>query len=77
MDGKNHCVNGQLKRKPADFIHIFSVSTIDAILLLRHSFSRQDMYDLHRFVARKILWRMGIQLKKYTTFYYMTLRSFK
>jgi len=65
------------KKNPADFAHIFSVSTIDAILLLRYSFSRQDMYDVHRFDARKILWHMGIQLKKYTTFYYMTLRSFK
>ena len=45
-------------------IHIFSVSTIDAILLLCHAFSWQDMYDVHRFDARKILWRMGIQLKK-------------
>ena len=63
MDGKNHCVHGQLKRKPADFTHIFSFSTIDAILLLRHAFSCQDMYDAHRFDARKILWRMGIQLK--------------
>ena len=76
MDGKNHCINGQLKRKPADFIHIFSVSTIDAILLLSHSFSRQDMYDVHRFDARNILWRMGIYLKKGTMFYYMTLGSF-
>ena len=76
MYGKNHHVHGQLKRKPADFTHIFSVSTIDAILLLRHAFSRQDMYNIHRFDARKILWGMGIQLKKYTTFYYMTLGSF-
>jgi len=76
MDGKNHCVNGQLKKNLADFTHIFSVSTIEAILLVRHAFSRQDMYDVHRFDARKILWHMGIQLKKYTTFYYMTLGSF-
>jgi len=76
MDGKNHRVHGQLKRKPADFSHIFGVSTIDAILLLRNACSRQDMYDVHRLDARKILWRMGIQLKKYTTFYYMTLGSF-
>ena len=60
----------------ADFTQIFSVS-IEAILLLRHSFSRQNMYDVHRFDARKILWCMVIQLKKSTTFYYMTLRSFK
>ena len=33
----------------ADFIHIFTVSTIGTILLLRHSFSLQDMYDVHRF----------------------------
>jgi len=64
MDGKNHCVQCQLKRKPADFTHIFSISTIDAILLLGHAFSRQDMYDVHRFDARKILWHMGIQFKK-------------
>ena len=76
MHGKNHRVHGQLKRKPADFTHIFSISTIDAILLLHHVFSCQDMYDVHRFDARKILWRMGIQLKKFTTFYYMTLGSF-
>jgi len=76
MHGKNHGVHGQLKRKPADFTHIFSVSTIGAILLLRHAFSRQDMYDVHRFDARKILWRMGIQLKKYTTLFCMTLGSF-
>ena len=63
MDGKNR-VHGQLNRKPADFKHIFSISTIDAILLLRHAFSRQDMYDVHRFDARKILKRMGIQLQK-------------
>ena len=74
MDGKNHRLHGQLKRKPADFTHIFS--TKDAILLLRYTFSRQDMYDGHRFYAKKILWRMGIQLKKYTTFYYMRLSSF-
>ena len=71
MDGKNHRVHGQLKRKPADFSPIF-----DAILLLRNACSRQDMYDVHRLDARKILWRMGIQLKKFTTFYYMTLGSF-
>ena len=66
-------------KKPADFTHIFSVSTIDAILLLRHAFSRQDMYDipyigltLERFCG---VW-VFIQLKKYTTFYYMTLSSF-
>jgi len=76
MDSKNHRVHGQLKGKPADFTHIFGVSTIDAILLLLHAFSRQDMYDVHRFDARKILWHMGIQFKKYTTFYYMTLGSF-
>ena len=76
MVGKNHCVHGQLKRKPADFTNIFSISTIDAILLLRNACSRQDMYDVHRFDARKILLRMGIQFKKYTTIYYMTLRSF-
>ena len=52
------------KKKTADFTHIFSVSTIDAILLLRHAFSCQDMYDVHRFDARKILWRKGMQLKK-------------
>ena len=46
MDGKNHRVHGQLKGKPADFPNIFSVNTIDAIVLLRHSFSRQDMYDV-------------------------------
>ena len=63
MDGKNHRVHRQLNRKPADFTHIFSVSTINAILLLRHAFSCQDMYDVHRFDARKILWRMGIQFK--------------
>jgi hypothetical protein len=34
------------------------------------------MYNVHRFDARKILWRMGIYLKKFTTFYYMTLSSF-
>jgi len=73
MDGKNPRVHGQLKRKPADFTQIFSVSTIDAILLLRHAFSCRDMYDIHRIDARNILWRMGIQFKKYTTFYYMTL----
>ena len=55
---------------------MYNVSTIDAILLLRHAFSRQDMYDVHRFDARKIFWRMGIQLKKYTTFFYLTLGSF-
>ena len=76
MVGKNHRLHGQLKRKSEDFTHIFSVSTIDAILLLRHAFFRQDMYDVHRFDARKILWCMGIQLKKYTTFYYMKLGSF-
>jgi len=77
MGGKNHRIHGQLKRKPADFTHIFSVSTID-VLLLRHAFSRQDIYRyaVHRVDARKILWRMGIQLKKYTTFYYMALGSF-
>ena len=48
-------VTDQLKRKLADFTHIFSVSTIDAILLLCHTFSRQDMYDVHRFDTRKIL----------------------
>ena len=31
---------------------------------------------MHRFDGRKILWRMGMQLKMYTTFYYMTLGSF-
>ena len=66
MDGKNHCLHGQLKRKLADFTHIFSVSTIDAFLLLRHAFSCQEMYDIHRFDARNILWRLGIQLKKNT-----------
>ena len=76
MDGKNHRVHGQLSRKPADFKHIFSISTIDAIVLFCHSFSHQDMYDVHRFDASKILRRMGIQLKKFTTFYYMTLGSF-
>ena len=76
MDCKNNRVHGQLKRKPADFTHIFSVSTIDAILLLCHAFSRQDMYDVHRFDSRKILCCMGIQLKKYTRLYYMTLGSF-
>jgi len=76
MDAKNHLVHGQSKRKPADFKHIFSVSTIDTILLLRHACFRKDMYDVYRFDARNILWRMGIQLKKYTTFYYMTLGSF-
>ena len=76
MDGKNHRVHGQLKRKLADFSHIFGVSTIDAILLLRYASSRQYMYDVHRLDARKIFWRMDIQLKKYTTFYYMTLGSF-
>ena len=45
-----------------------SLSTIDAILLLRHALFWQDMYDVHRFDARKILWRMGIQLKKFTTY---------
>jgi len=34
------------------------------------------MYDVHWFDARKILWRMGIYFKKYTTFYYMMLGSF-
>ena len=58
---ENPRVHGQLKRKPADFSNIFSVSTIDAISLLRHAFSRQDMYDVHRFDARKILWHMGMQ----------------
>jgi len=58
MGGKNHRVHGQLKRKPADFSHIFGVSTIDAILLLRNACSRQDMYDVHRLDARKILWHM-------------------
>ena len=76
MDGKNHRVLGQLKKKPADFTHIFSISTIDAILLLHHAFSRQDMYDVHRLDTRKILCPMGIQLKKYTTFCHMTLGSF-
>ena len=28
------------------------------------------MYDVHRFDARKILWRIGIYLIKFTTFYY-------
>jgi len=37
----------------------------------------QDMVDVHRFDARKILRRMGILFKKYTTFYSMTLRIFK
>ena len=64
MDSKNHRVHGQLKRKPADFTHIFSASTIDTILLLCHAFSCQEMYDVHRFDARNILWRLGIQLKK-------------
>ena len=63
-------VHGQLKRKPADFTHIFSVSTIDVILLLRHAFSHQDMFDIHRFDARKILWRMDIQLKKIHNIFY-------
>jgi len=54
MDAKNHRVHGQLKRKPADFTHIFSVSTIDAILFLRHACFRKDMYDVHRFDTRKI-----------------------
>ena len=76
MDAKKHRLYSQLKRKPADFTHIFSVSTIEAILLLRHVVSRQDMYDVHRFDARKILRRICIQLKKYTTFNYMTLGSF-
>jgi len=35
------------------------------------------MYDVHRFDARKILRRMGIYLKKFTTFYYMTLGSLR
>ena len=71
MDAKNHCVHGELKRKPADFKHIFSVSTIDAILLLRHACFWQDMYDVHRFDARNISWRMGIQLKNiYITLLY-------
>ena len=70
---KNHRVHGQIKRKPSDFTHIFSVSTIDAIFLLPHALFWQDMYDVHRFDARKFLWCMGIQLNKYTTFYYMTL----
>ena len=43
MDGKNHHEHGQLKRKPADFTHIFSVSAIDAVLLLPNAFSCQDM----------------------------------
>jgi len=76
MDAKNHCVHGQLKRKPADFKHICSVSTIDAILLLHHACFRKDMYDVHRFDTRNILWCIGIQFKKYTTFYYMTQGSF-
>ena len=59
MDSKNHRVHGQLKRKPADFTHIFNISTIDAILLLCHAFSRQDMYDVQRFDTRNILGRMG------------------
>ena len=63
MDSKNHRALSQLKRKPADFSHIFSVSTIDAILLLHNACFRQDMYDVHRLDARKILWRTGIQLK--------------
>ena len=59
MDAKNHRVHGQLKRKLADFKHIFSVSTIDAILLLRHACFQKDMYDVHRFDAINILRRMG------------------
>ena len=34
---ENPRVHGQLKRKPADFPNIFSVSTIDAIVLLRRA----------------------------------------
>jgi len=74
---KNHRVHGQLKgNRKILRIFLASVGTKDAILLLRHAFSCQDMYDIHRFDARKILWRMGIQLKKFTTFYFMTLGSF-
>jgi len=77
MKAKNHCEHGQLKRKPADFKHIFSVNTKDAILLLRHTcFGRICMYNVHRFDARKILRHMGMQLKKFTTFYYMKLGIF-
>jgi len=63
---ENPRVHGQLKRETADFTHIFSVSTLDAILLLRHACFRKDMYDVHRFDTRNILWQMGMQLKKYT-----------
>ena len=65
-----------IKKETGRFPNIFSVSTIDAIVLLRRACFQKDMYDVHRFDARNILWHMGIQLKKFTTFYYMTLRSF-
>ena len=69
MDAKKHRIQGQLKRKPADFKHIFSVSTLEAILLLRHAFFWKDMYDVHRFDARNILWHMGILLYDAEQFY--------
>ena len=35
-----------------------------AIVSLRHACFWKNMYDVHRFDARKILWRMGTYLIK-------------
>jgi len=47
MDAKNHCVHGQLKRKPAYFTHIFSVSTIGPLYYCSKTiFGRICTYDV-------------------------------
>ena len=67
MDGKNQQIL---------IIFLASVLSTPLYHCVMPIYGRIPMYDVHRFDARKILWRMGIQLKKYTTFYYMTLSSF-
>ena len=66
MDAQNHHVDGKLKRKPADFTHIFSVSTIAPFYYcVMPVFSGICMtYKVHRFDARKNFWRMGYAIKK-------------
>ena len=79
IHSKIHRLHGQLKRKLADFTHIFRVSTYYSrhfIIVSCLVFGRICMTYLHRFDARKILWHMGMQLKKYTAFYFMMLGSF-
>ena len=71
MDAENHPVHGQIKRKPADLTHIFSVSTIDTMPFLARICLTYIGLTLERFCGIWVFY-----FKKYTTFNYMMLGSF-